>query len=129
MHHDPAPSKCTEPKQLHKLMLSCIPRDFLLPLTPFRTLGHQTPQKPTLNLSLPQPAINLIDNIICCIITPINTGLVHTLRNLSVLQLLRLLDRINIQSRANMPRNVAMERPDAGVIGLVLQNNVARHSG
>ena len=98
---------------------------FLLPLTPFRTLGHQPSHRTTLNLPLLQPAINLIDNILCRIIIPINTDLIHTLRNVSQLQQLRLLDRVNIQSRANMPRNMAMERPDAWVIGVVLQNDVA----
>ena len=117
----PHPSKCTEAKQLHKLMLSCVPRDFfLLPLTPMWTLGHHTPQNPGDNLPLFQPAINLIHNIVVSIITPVNTKLVHTLRNISQLQQLGLLDGVNIQSRANMPRNMAMERPDAGIICLVL---------
>lgn len=40
-------------------------------------------------------------------------------------QPLRLLDGIDIQPCANMPRNVAMERPDAGIISFVLQNDVA----
>ena len=101
-------------------MLSCIPRDFLLPLAPFGTLGHQTSQNPTLNLPLSQSTINLIHNIMCRIIIPIYTGLVHTLRNVPLLQQLRLFDRVNVQSRANMPRNVAMEWPDAWVIGIVL---------
>lgn len=56
---------------------------------------------------------------------PINTSLIHTRRNASPLQLLRLLYRVNIQSRANVPRDMAMERPDAGIIGFVLQDNVA----
>ena len=109
-------------------MLSCISRDRLLPLHPFRTLGHQTAHRPIPNLPLLQPTINLIHNIVMCIITPINTSLIHTLRNASLLQQLRLLHCVNIQPRAHMPRNVAVEGPDTRIIGVVLQNNVARLS-
>ena len=117
----PHPRQSTEThRRLTEVMLSCISLDFLLPLHPLRALRHQTPLQPIPKLPLLQSAINLIHNIIMCIIIPINTKLIHTLRNASLLQQLRLLDRVNIQSRANMPRDVAMERPDARIIGFVL---------
>ena len=119
MHHDSATPKSNRTQSSHT-RIDVVVHSRLLPLHPFRTLRHQPP-----NLPLLQATINLIHNMIMSISIPINTKLIYTLRNLSLLQLLCLLHRINIQARANMPRDVAMERPDAWIIGLVLQDNEA----
>ena len=67
-----------------------------------------------------QPGINLIHHIMTRIIRPRHTSLLHTIRQHALLQLGHLLNRINIQSSANMPRDMAMERPHARIVRLVL---------
>lgn len=43
----------------------------------------------------------------------------------SVVDLIRLLHEINVQAGADMPRDVAVERPHARVVGVVLDDEVA----
>ena len=60
---------------------------------------------------------------------PIDTSLLDTIRQNSLLQQRLLLNRIDVQARTDMPRDMAMERPHARIIRLVLQHDVARHAG
>ena len=55
---------------------------------------------------------------------PIDARLLHTTRQDSLLQERLLLDGVDVQSSADMPRDVAMERPHARVVGVVLQHDV-----
>ena len=56
---------------------------------------------------------------------PIPASLCHGARHDSLLEQLRLLHQVHIQARGNVPRNVTMERPDAGVVRVVLYDEVA----
>ena len=60
---------------------------------------------------------------------PINTSLLRALGDVPLRQQRRLLQQIHIQPRAHMPRNVAMERPHARVVCVVLQHEVAGVGG
>ena len=55
---------------------------------------------------------------------PIDARLLHTTRQDPLLQKRRLLDGVDVQSSADMPRDMAMERPHARVVGVVLQHDV-----
>ena len=57
---------------------------------------------------------------------PIHTSLLDTIRQHPLLQQRQRLNSINIQTRANMPRNMAMERPHARIIRIVLQDDISR---
>ena len=50
----------------------------------------------------------------------------HNRRQHPLLQQPRLLNRIDIQTSTHMPRDMAMKGPRAGVIGVVLQDDVGR---
>ncbi len=63
------------------------------------------------------------------IIRPIDTSLLDAIRQHALLQQRLLLNGIDVQARAHMPRDVAMERPHAGVVGEVLQHDVAWGGG
>ena len=60
------------------------------------------------------------------IIRPSNTSLLDAIRQHPLLQQRLLLNRIDIQARAHMPRDMAMERPHAGIVREILQHDVAR---
>lgn len=59
---------------------------------------------------------------------PIDTSLLHTSREDPLLQERRLLDRIDVQTRADMPRDMAMERPHARIIGVILEHDIPRRA-
>ena len=63
------------------------------------------------------------------IIRPRNTSLLDTTRQHPLLQQRLLLNRVDIQPRANMPRDMAMERPHAGIVREVLQHDVTWSGG
>ena len=63
------------------------------------------------------------------IIRPTNTGLLDTIRQHHLLQQGHLLDRVDIQARTDMPGDMAMEGPDARIIGEVLEDDVAGRGG
>lgn len=86
---------------------------FTIPIS----LSHPRHQLPP-NL---QPTINLTHNIMSTIGRPIPTSLRHTLRQHPLRNRIRLLHSINVQPRTNMPRNMAMKRPDPRIIGFILQ--------
>ena len=75
------------------------------------------------------PRINLIHNILRRIRIPRITRILHHRRQHLLLNQRILLNRIDIQSPTNMPRNMAMERPRARIIGVVLQHDVGRVRG
>ncbi len=79
-------------------------------------------------LSLPstsQPRINLIDNIMARVRRPSSASVAHSLRQHPLLDRIDLLHHIHVQASADVPRNVAMERPYAWIVGVVLNDNVA----
>ena len=55
---------------------------------------------------------------------PIPTRLVRRLRDLQLLDILGPLQHINIQARADMPRDMAMERPHAGIVHVKLNHDI-----
>ena len=59
---------------------------------------------------------------------PIDTSLLHTSRKDPLLQERRLLDRIDVQTRADMPRDMAMERPHARIIRVILEHEIPRRA-
>lgn len=75
----------------------------------------------SVNLCL-QTTVNLLHNIMSTIVRPIPTCLCRNTRHLPLRNLRRLLHQIHIQPGAHMPCNVAMERPNARVIGVILHN-------
>ena len=58
------------------------------------------------------------------VVGPIDTSLGHTTGQDPLFQQRRLFDGIDIQARADVPGDVAMERPHTGIIGDVLQHDV-----
>ena len=76
----------------------------------------------------PQPRINLVYHCMTRIGRPINTSLLNTSGQNPLLQKRRLLNRINIQARTDMPRDMAMERPDARIIREILQHDITRRA-
>lgn len=90
--------------------------------------------KPTTNTKVhvppPQtilkPRINLLHNLSPRVLTPIPTRLHNSLRHTLPLDQLRLLHQINIQPRTDMPRNMAMKRPHARIIRIILQHKIPR---
>ena len=63
------------------------------------------------------------------IIRPSDTGLLDAAGQDPLLQQRLLLDGVDVQARADVPRDVAVERPHARVVGDVLQHDVARGGG
>lgn len=70
--------------------------------------------------------IDLIYNVARGVLVPRVAGILHDGRQHSLLQQSRLFERVDVQTGAHVPRDVAMEGPRAGVIGVVLQDNVCR---
>ena len=59
---------------------------------------------------------------------PVNTSLLHTSGKDPLLQERRLLNRIDVQTRADMPRDMAMERPHARIVRVILEHDIARRA-
>ena len=76
-----------------------------------------------------QPTVNLIDDIIASVNRPVSTNLVDDPRQDPLLQQVSLFDGVDVQASTNVPGDVAMERPDAGIVGRILQDDVAGISG
>ena len=62
------------------------------------------------------------------VVGPINTSLLHTIGQNSLLQERFLLNGIDVQPRANMPCNMAVERPHTRVISVILQHDIPRRT-
>ena len=60
---------------------------------------------------------------------PVDTSLRHDLRQDALLQQVSRLDGVDVQAGADMPGNVAVERPDAWVVGVVLQDEITVLAG
>ena len=73
-----------------------------------------------------QPRINLVHDIMTRIVSPSNTSLLDTVWQDPLLQERLLLDGVDVQPGADMPCDVAMERPHAWVVCIILQHEVAR---
>lgn len=63
------------------------------------------------------------------VIRPRDTSLLDAVGQHPLLQPRRLLNRVDVQPRADVPRDVAVEGPHARVVRLVLQHDVARRGG
>lgn len=72
-----------------------------------------------------QTRINLLNHIVTAVFSPIATSLSHDRRDSFLLDELRLLHHIDVQTTADMPGNVAVERPYTRVIRVVLDDKVA----
>ena len=59
---------------------------------------------------------------------PVNTSLLHTSGEDPLLQERRLLNRIDVQTRADMPRDMAMERPHARIVRVILEHDIPRRA-
>ena len=70
--------------------------------------------------------VNLINNMIRRVRVPRIADIIHNGGQHPLLQQARLLDRVDVQTGAHVPRNVAVEGPRAGVVGVVLQDDVSR---
>ena len=98
---------------------------FLVPFPfPFPLFHGKVPRKHPL-----LPRINLIHHILRRVRVPRITRILHHRRQHFLLYQRVLLNRVDVQSPANMPRDVAMEGPRARIIGVVLQHNVCRVRG
>ena len=75
------------------------------------------------------PRINLIHNILRRVRVPRITRVLHHGRQHFLLYQSVLLNRVDVQSTADVPRDVAMEGPRARIVGVVLQHNVCRVRG
>ncbi len=75
-----------------------------------------------------ETGINLVNNIMTGISSPITTRLRHRRRKHPLAQCGSLLDSVDIQPRTDMPRDMAMERPHARIVGLILQDKIPRGS-
>jgi len=65
-----------------------------------------------------QPTINLIHNVRSRVLHPVITRLLHHQRNRSVTRDIRWsLEDVGVETSADVPRDVAVERPDTRVIG------------
>ena len=91
------------------------PRDFLR--SPDREISCKHPLLARINLVHNMPRRPCVPRLAC---------IRHNRRQHPLLQLARLLDRVDVQSAAHVPRNVAMEGPRAGIVRVVLQNDVCR---
>lgn len=60
------------------------------------------------------------------VIGPVTAGLRHRGRNDSLLDQLGLLHGVDVEASADVPRDMAMQWPHAGVIGVVLNDDKAR---
>ena len=64
-----------------------------------------------------QPTVNLVHHIVIRILIPRITRLVHNIRDIPVpFQLLRLLHDVDVESLADVPRDMTVERPHARVV-------------
>lgn len=60
------------------------------------------------------------------VVGPVTAGLSHRGRNDSLLDQLGLLHGVDVEARADVPRDMAMQWPHAGVVGVVLNDDVGR---
>lgn len=60
------------------------------------------------------------------VVGPVDASLPDAVGQHPFLQQRRLLNGVDVQARAHVPRNVAMERPHARVVGLILQHDIAK---
>ena len=75
------------------------------------------------------PRINLIHNILRRVRIPRITRILHHGRQHFLLDQSVLLNRVDVQPTAHVPRDVAMEGPRARIVGVVLQHDVCRVRG
>lgn len=75
-------------------------------------------------LPLSQPTINLLHHILLRIRIPIRTSLRHDQRNLHLVDIGGALHECHKQALRQMPRDVAVERPRAGVVGVELEDHM-----
>lgn len=73
----------------------------------------------------PEPTIDLIHHIRRRIHLPHLKHAPHPVRDAQVHDLLLPLDEVHVQAAAQMPRDVAVIRPDAGVQGVCLDNEIS----
>jgi hypothetical protein len=75
-----------------------------------------------------QPRINLLHHIFTRPRAPIPTSLRHRRWQLNLADLLRVRDGIHVEPAGHVPRDVAVERPHAGVVGFDLHDHVRRRA-
>lgn len=73
--------------------------------------------------------VDLIHDIACRVCVPGLAGVGHDRRQHSLLQQSVLLDGVDVQARAHVPGDVAMEGPRAWVVRVVLQDDVPGLAG
>jgi len=69
--------------------------------------------------------INLLHNMRAGVLLPIITRLLHHHRNLILRDLVRTLHKVDIKAHRQMPGDMAMERPDTRIIGIILHHHPA----
>lgn len=70
--------------------------------------------------------VDLVHDVLGRVRVPRGAGVGHDGRQHPLLDQGVLLDRVDVQPAANVPRDVAVEGPRAGVVGVVLQDDVGR---
>lgn len=60
------------------------------------------------------------------VVSPLAASFCHDRRNNPLLDGSRLLHEVDVETRANVPGNVAVERPDARIVRVVLNHHVTR---
>lgn len=91
----------------------------------FPSTSRSTPPSPT-HL---QPRINLIHNMRMTPRRPIPTRLRHDHRDILLLDIPRPFEDVDVQARTDVPSDVAVERPDARVVGRELQDLIGWDAG
>ena len=74
-----------------------------------------------------QARINFVHDIVATILRPISTSLRNNLRQDPLLDPIGLLHCVDIETRADMPCNVAMQWPDSWIIRVVLNHDISRY--
>ena len=69
--------------------------------------------------------INLLHNMRAGVLLPVITRLLHHHRNLILRDLVRTLHKVDIKAHRQMPGDMAMERPDTRIIGIILHHHPA----
>lgn len=70
-----------------------------------------------------QARVNLVGHVLVGPCTPVLASLRHCAWDIVVLDIIRTLNDIDVQAGADMPGDVAVERPDAGIVGEELHHN------
>lgn len=100
------------------------PSSVFNPINRFGNRGDYGGRKPRSKYL--QAGIDFGNHVVPAVIGPVAAGLSHRGRNDSLLDQIGLLHGVDVEARAHVPRDMAMQGPHAGVVGVVLNDNKTR---